>query len=133
MPIEFVVPVRPVPFARAGSNGSSRYTPEPQRSYMNLIADYAFDAMDGLPPMTGPVELRLRFEYQVPASWAKKKRAASSRWKDGGADIDNLTKLVADSLQKIVFVNDAQVASLDAKKVRASENRVLITVVELPT
>jgi Holliday junction resolvase RusA-like endonuclease len=129
--ISFVVPGQAVQFARAGSRGTRRFTPKRQADHMAVIKMLAAKAMDGTPPISGPVEMRMRVEYLVPPSWPKKKRAAA-KWKASAPDADNLAKIAKDAMNKIVFVDDAQVASLIVQKVFSEFARTTISVIELP-
>jgi Holliday junction resolvase RusA-like endonuclease len=122
--ISFVVPGNAVAFAR------SRFTPTPQRNYMAIVKDKAFEAMAGRAPVTCPVEMLLEVEYLVPPSWSKK-RAAAAKWKTSKPDADNLAKLVKDALSKIVYADDAQVASLVVRKVYGLHARSTISIEEL--
>jgi Holliday junction resolvase RusA-like endonuclease len=113
--IAFYVPGSPVAFARSGGNGTIRFTPKRQRDFMALVRLAAAKAMDGGPPMAGPVAMTVKATYLVPKSWPKK-RVAAARWRTAKPDADNLAKLVADSINEIVYVDDAQVAELVVQK-----------------
>ena len=114
--IAFVIPAEPVAFARSGGNGAVRFTPKRQRDFMALVKLAAHKAMDGAPPFSGPVELQIRAVYRVPKSWSKK-RAATAHWRTARPDSDNIGKLIADSINEIVYGDDAQVASMTVQKV----------------
>lgn len=113
--VAFHIPGEPVAFARSGGNGKVRFTPKRQRDFMALVRLAAHKAMNGAPPLAGPVELAVRAIYLVPSSWPKK-RAAAAKWRTAKPDADNLAKIVADAMNAIVFVDDAQVASLTVQK-----------------
>ena len=113
--IAFQIPGEPVAFARSGGNGKIRYTPKRQRDFMALVKLAAHKAMDGAPPMAGPVAMTVRATYLVPKSWPKK-RVAAARWRTAKPDADNIAKLVADACNEIVFEDDAQVAELTVQK-----------------
>jgi len=113
--IAFTVPGEAVPWSRAGSNSGKRYTPKRQANFAGVVKLFASQAMAGQEPMTGPVELSVRAIYLIPASWpAKRKRTV--KWKATKADIDNVVKGCMDAMNGIVFVDDAQIASLIAQK-----------------
>ncbi|HEY8614171.1 MAG TPA: RusA family crossover junction endodeoxyribonuclease [Roseomonas sp.] len=114
-PIIIVVPGEAVPFARAGGNGRQRFTPAKQRNAMAVIKQIAADAMGEQSPLAGPVRMILRATYVPPQSWSKK-RIADSLWKATKPDVDNILKLAKDSLNGIVYHDDAQVADLMAQK-----------------
>lgn len=119
-----------VPFARAGRNGRQSYTPRKQADFMSIVKDKAMKAMAGREPIAGPVELQIRITDIVPASWPKKKRDAAV-WVTKRPDVDNLAKILADSMNKIVFVDDAQVASLTVQKKYGPFCRVAVSIIEL--
>lgn len=114
--VAFAIPGEPIAFARSGGNGKVRFTPKRQRDFMAMVKLAACQAMNGSPPLTGPVELKIRAVYRVPTSWPKK-RAAGARWRTSKPDSDNIAKIVADACNEIVFGDDAQVASLIVEKI----------------
>lgn len=124
------VPGNAVPFARSGANGKQRFTPAKQRAAMDTLGLYANRAMEGRPPLTGPVHMQLRATYPYPSSWSQKKRDATI-WKTSKPDADNLAKLAADALNKIVFVDDAQVAFSEQQKKYGPVASLVITVTPL--
>ena len=111
--ISFTVPGIPVPWARAGSKGGIRFTPRKQRDYGAAVRTICAETMRraGAALLDGPVQLSIRATYVPPASWSQKKRAAA-QWRIGRPDADNLGKLVADNLNGVAWVDDAQVVSL---------------------
>ena len=113
--VAFQIPGNAVPWARAGSNKGARYTPKKQASFAGVVKLFASQAMAGQEPMTGPVELSVRATYLVPKSWPAK-RKTTVKWKATKADIDNVVKGCMDAMNGIVFVDDAQIASLIAQK-----------------
>jgi Holliday junction resolvase RusA-like endonuclease len=116
--IEFFVPGEPVAFARSGANGSQRFTPKRQRDFMALVKLAAHTAMQGRPVLDGALKATIIATYSIPTSWSKRKRAeVANRWKTSRCDLDNLIKIVADSLNEIVYRDDAQIVCLHAEKV----------------
>jgi Holliday junction resolvase RusA-like endonuclease len=88
------------------------------------VRSIAYAAMNGAPPMFGPLRMEVAVSYEYPASWSKKRREAT-RWKDTRPDIDNLAKVVMDAIGNspslasrdhlplaIVYVDDAQICEL---------------------
>ncbi|KAF0134886.1 MAG: endodeoxyribonuclease RusA [Methylocystaceae bacterium] len=82
---------------------------------MALVKLAAHKAMDGAPPMAGPVAMTVSATYLVPKSWPKK-RVAAALWRTAKPDADNIAKLVTDACNEIVFEDDAQVAELTVQK-----------------
>jgi Holliday junction resolvase RusA-like endonuclease len=128
--ISFKIPAEPVAFARSGGNGSVRFTPKRQRDFMALVKLAAHRAMDGEPPLDGPIDLKIRANYLVPTSWSKK-RAASARWRTARPDADNIAKIISDAMNEIVFADDAQVVSLTVQKVYGPIAGVTVTAMRL--
>lgn len=128
--ISFSIPGEPVPFARAGANGKQRFTPKRQSLAMDAVRLHAQRAMAGVAPFEGPVELQIRATYPVPASWSKKKREAA-KWKASKPDVDNLGKLVADSLNGIAYVDDAQVVSLTVQKPYGPVPSLTVSIIQI--
>lgn len=128
--IAFNIPGEPVAFARSGGNGKVRFTPKRQRDFMSLVTLAAHKAMDGEPPMAGPVEMTIRAVYLVPVSWPKKRRDAAY-WRTSKPDADNLAKIVADAINTVVYLDDSQVASLTVQKLYGPIAGVTVSVAAL--
>jgi Holliday junction resolvase RusA-like endonuclease len=128
--ISFQIPGEPVPFARAGSNKSRRFTPPKQSDFMAVVRLYASRAMAGQEPFDGPLALRVRAVYLVPASWPQKRKDAA-RWKSSKPDADNIVKILKDAMNTIVFYDDAQVASLQVQKIYGPVAGVTISISRL--
>lgn len=117
--IHFTVKGQPLPWQRAGRNGKHTFNTSRNETAKEAIAWEARAAMGNMPPIEGPVRMRLAFLFEWPKSYTQTRRRAcygnmvdSKRF----GDIDNLTKLVADSLNGIAFEDDSQVAELHASK-----------------
>ena len=86
------------------------YTPEKTKQFENYVklvaAQHAPEEL-----LTIALEIRLDFFLQRPKSLPKKIRYHIKR-----PDIDNLAKSILDSLEGIIYVNDAQVISLIVTK-----------------
>lgn len=130
--IKFEVPGGIVPFARAGGGKTMhRFTPKKQRNYMADIRTICAAAMQGQPPITGPVRLEVIAEYQYPQSWSVKKRFASRGFKTSKPDLGNIEKLVEDAINKIAYVDDAQIATRLSAKMYNNRFHLTVTVLEL--
>ena len=128
--VDFSIPGEPVAFARAGSNGTRRYTPSMQASYMEIVAIIANAAMVGTPIFKGAVRLQIRVETKAPKSWSLAERAAA-KWRTSAPDADNILKLLADAMQKVVYRNDAQIAHAEIQKIYGLKDCVSVSVTEL--
>lgn len=122
--IQFEIPSAPVPKARprtvSGKGGFVRtYTPAKTVNYEMVVKNYAKIAMDGRPPLTGPVQLSCSFYLPIPKSWSKTKKADALAGKllpISRPDIDNYIKAVLDAANEIVVRDDSQVVALVSKK-----------------
>ena len=119
----FPVKGQPVAKARArqGTNkktgGRFWYTPSKTAKAEQLIA-LAYRANNiGTELIDQPVMLKVNFFFQMPKSWAKKKKEAhNGRPHTQKPDLDNLVKTVKDALNKIAWHDDSQVFSVTAEK-----------------
>ena len=112
----FTVPGKPISkgrprFARGGHTFTDKRT---QLAEANIRDSY-LRAHDGSALLTGALVVVITATFEIPASWAKKKRAAAL---DGSLphvsrpDLDNVAKAVLDALNGIAFADDAQIVHL---------------------
>ena len=124
-PIHFHIPGQPVGKGRpiAGKAFGSRFTtlrtPAKTVSYESTVALFAAQAMAGRPLLTGPVNLQMRVDFAIPASWSQKKQRAA----EAGLilptvkpDADNILKALCDAINGVVWKDDVQVVDLTLKK-----------------
>lgn len=110
--ITFTVPGEPQGKGRAKFGQGRTYTPGKTVAYEGLIALAAERAMDGRPPLDGPVKLSFTAVCTIPASASKKRQAAML---DGSIlptktpDMDNILKALGDGLNKVAFRDDCQI------------------------
>lgn len=106
------------------------YTPAATREAENDLAAFALRAMAGRLPMEGPLHVSVIAVYRPPASWSeKKRRAALGMPKVTKPDLDNVVKM-ADALIGICFADDAQIASIEARKIYGETDRTVIAISE---
>lgn len=97
------------------------YTPDATRNAEAMIRDLAAQAMKGMRPFDGPVEMFVNIFRIPPKSWSKKRRAAA-KFITGKPDCDNQLKSIADSCNKLIFLDDSQIAVAHIQR-RWSEER----------
>lgn len=117
--IDIHVPGEPVAKGRARVTMRGTYTPKRTRDWEKRAALAAKAAMQGRPPLTGPVSLSVTAAFSIPVSWPKWKRdlACWGRLRHTiKPDSDNLAKIVQDALNGIVWADDAQVVDLVIRK-----------------
>lgn len=128
--IAIVIPGEAVPFARAGAHGKVRFTPPAQRAQMKAIGMLANRQMAGAEPFDGPIKVQIRATYEPPKSWSRAKQG-QAKWKTSLPDADNLAKLVLDSLNGIVWIDDARVCDLSIQKRYGLKSETVVTVMQL--
>lgn len=133
MKVEFTVPGIPTAWARARTHGKVHFTPGKQRMAMSIVQSVAWDAMNGAAAITEPVSMIITAIWPWPKSWSEKKKTSNQgRYKTSRPDADNVGKLISDSLNGIVFVDDAQVVDLKITKLYgpSAETRVTVEPIE---
>jgi Holliday junction resolvase RusA-like endonuclease len=107
------------------------YTPSHTRKYEAHVRLAAQLAMDGRPPIEGPVRLELLAELLIPASWSNKKRARAITGDVlpiGRPDLDNYVKSGLDSINEIVVRDDSQVVEVRARKRYGLAPKLVLTI-----
>lgn len=108
------------------------YTPEKTRSYEAELKFAALQVMGGKPVMDGALIVTMVANFPVAASWSKKKQAAALAGDirpTGKPDADNLLKCL-DSLNQVVWKDDAQIVSATIIKRYSERPGVTITIGE---
>lgn len=106
------------------------YTPEKTARYEDRLAWAAQAVMAGRPLLTGPLNVTVIAYMEVPASRSKKWRTEAlvdEHKPTTKPDADNIAKLL-DALNKIVWVDDAQIVALLIFKKYSSRPRIEIEV-----
>lgn len=142
--MEIVVYGEPVPqgrpkFVRIG-NHVHTYDPEKSRSYKQLVRFWVtqhLKKIDGFKPYENALCVDLTFYLGIPSSWSKKKRiqAIQGQIRPIGKksnDADNLAKGVLDASTGLLWVDDAIITDLSARKRYTGElARVVIKITEV--
>ena len=123
MTIHFHIPGQPVGKGRPriGKVGphARMFTPAKTVNYESTVALFAAQAMAGRALLTGPVNLQMRVDFPIPASWSMKKQRAAEAGQilpTVKPDSDNIVKAVCDAINGVVWKDDVQVVDLTVKK-----------------
>jgi Holliday junction resolvase RusA-like endonuclease len=134
-PVTVVIAGEPVAKARPRlTRRGIAYTPAHTRKYEAHGRLAAQLAMDGRPPIEGPVRVELVAELPIPVSWSQKKQARAitgdvlpiSR-----PDLDNYLKSGLDSINEIVVRDDSQVVEVRARKRYSTTPKLVLTIFPL--
>ena len=120
-------------FRRMG-NFVQAYTPSNTAEYEKLVRLRFQNA--GGQITDKPVKIEIVAFFAPPKSTKKKQKVemlANRILPIKKPDIDNIAKIVLDALNKIAYVDDAQVVELSVKKRYASEAKVIVHIEEIET
>ena len=110
------------------------FTPQKTRKWEDDARIMATLEMGSRPLLTGCIELHVDVWLVVPASWPSWKRNAALGGlilPTGRPDLDNFVKAAKDAMNGIVWVDDSQVVTTEARKCYSERPSVGITVVPL--
>ncbi len=123
---------RPKFFRRSDFVGT--YTPEKTASYENLVKLCFKKEYPSLEIITGAVEMRVTVNTAIPKSYSAHKRKLAifrSIRPTKKPDLDNIAKIIADSLNGIAYEDDKQIVSLTIHKYYSETPLVGVEIVEL--
>lgn len=130
-PIHFEIQRPAIGWARARTSGKRFFTDDRTRAEKEHIGIKAREAMRGHAVAAGPVTVRIIAQYRPPKSWPKWRQAFAADHqcpKPTKPDADNIAKLVADGMNGIVFVDDAQIATCSVTKRYGHEDRIIVLI-----
>ena len=136
--IRFSVPGVPVAKGRPRAttiNGKVRmYTPAKTQSYESFVATLARQRMGAISPLEGAISVNVYAYWPTPASWSNTRllaHYARPEYVVKRPDGDNVLKNILDSMNGIVYRDDAQVARATITKLYAELAHVVIEIEKL--
>lgn len=110
-------------------------TPADTASYENLVkmewhAVYGASAF----PKKAMLDMRIKAYYRIPKSASKKKKAAMLAGEIRPIkkpDMDNVVKVIADSLNNLAYYDDTQIVDCQCRKFYSENPRVEVTIINL--
>lgn len=134
MKSEITIPGKPMGKQRPRMTRSGiAYTPKETVSYENLVK-YEYTQQGGK-YFEGNVAVTIVASFEVPKSVSKKKR--EQMLEPGGIrptkkpDLDNIAKIICDSLNGIAYHDDSQVVDLTVRKYYAEKPEVYVRIEDL--
>ena len=128
MRVDFIINTTPVSKQRPRlGKGGCVYTPSKTKVFENIVAL----SYGNRPSFNDKyIRIRLKFKFEVPKSYSKKKRleALEGKIRPTKGDIDNYVKAVLDGLNKKVWKDDRYICSIEAEKVYAEESCIEVSI-----
>ena len=134
MNIKFIIPgpAQAKQRPRVNRNTGRIYTPGATHKYEKLVKE-----SDGDNPCFEDqcISIKILFKFEVPKSYSKKKRAEAlaGDLRPTKADIDNYIKSVLDGLNKVAFLDDRYICSIEASKIFAKEAETIVEINSMKT
>jgi len=117
-------------FANAKGRVITR-TPDKTVLYENLVVtEYRRQVGDVKFPDDAIIDLRIMAYFTIPASASKRKKAQMENGELRPAkkpDMDNIIKVIADSLNHVAYRDDAQVVDCQIRKFYSQQPRIEVT------
>lgn len=110
-------------------------TPKDTVSYENLVKlewQTAYGTENF--PKEAMLDMRIKAYYRIPKSASKKKRAAMLAGEirpTKKPDMDNVVKIIADSLNNLAYYDDTQIVDCQCRKFYSENPRVEVTIINL--
>ena len=134
MKIKFIIPgpAQAKQRPRVNRNTGRIYTPGATHKYEKLVKESYGDN----PCFEDQfISIKIVFKFEAPKSYSKKKRADAlvGNLRPTKADIDNYIKSVLDGLNKVAFLDDRYICSIEASKVFAEEAETIVEISSMKT
>lgn len=110
------------------------YTDEKTKLYENLVKIVFLRQFPDYKPLEGYIEANITAIFEVPKSYSKKKAKElleSHNNYDHRPDLDNIAKIILDSLNGIAYKDDAQVTILHLNKEYGEKAKVVVELKEV--
>ena len=128
--VSFTVPGEPVGKGRPRFNTHSgrAFTPQKTASYENLVKlEYQMQVKENPFPEKQMLKLSIKAYFGIPKSASKKVRQAMLSGEQQPVkkpDIDNIFKVIADSLNQMAYYDDSQIVEGTVEKYYSEQPRV---------
>lgn len=109
------------------------YTPTRTKDYESLVQQYFLLKYPKFKPFEGRVKVEISALFEIPKSTKKEDKELMLQNKINPTkkpDIDNIVKIILDSMNGVAFKDDIQITKLDVEKMYASEEIVKVRISE---
>lgn len=124
----------PVPKGRPRWSKHGTYTPKKTKDYESYIRQCWVGAYGNLMPSEKPLAVEIIFYMPIPKSATKRAKEfmiAGQIRHTKKPDLDNMTKIIFDGLNKFAYEDDSQIVSLFTKKEYAKTPKTLVWIREV--
>lgn len=127
MDIQFEIPGKPMGKQRPRVTKWGTHTPEKTVNYETLVKEiYVINKFQML---QGPITADVIIKYDIPKSTSKKQKELMLQDEIKPCkkpDIDNILKIIFDSLNGIAYKDDSQIVQVSCRKMYAEEPKVIV-------
>lgn len=132
---EFEVPAKIIGKGRPRLNSYTGqvYTPTRTKDYESLVEQYFLLKYPRYKTMEGRAKVNITAYFEVPksASKAMKEQMLDNRVSPTKKpDIDNVVKIVLDSMNKFAFKDDTQITKIEVEKLYGAEEKLCVRIEE---
>ena len=131
--IAIVIPGKPMGKARPRVTRKVTYTPKSTVDYQNLVKLCYMQQCDNI-VLDGEIKANIIAYYPIPKNTSKKKRQAMLNEEirpTKKPDLDNVAKIILDSLNKVAYKDDNQIVELKIEKYYSEVPRVELQLEEI--
>lgn len=118
---------------RVNSYTGQVYTPTATKDYEYLVEQYFLLKYPKFIPIEGRLSVKIKAIFGIPKSTKKQdiqKMLENEISPTKKPDIDNIVKIILDSMNKFAFKDDTQITSLTVEKIYGLEEKVVISIEE---
>ena len=118
---------------RVNTYTARAYTPAKTKEYEDLVKQYFIIKYPGYRPLEGRIKVKIVANFKILNNTRKKDIEDMLNGNISPVkkpDIDNIVKIILDSLNKLAFKDDNQITKLEIEKVYGEEEKVSVIVEE---
>ena len=135
MVYEFEVPAKIIGKGRQRLNSYTGqvYTPTRTKDYESLVEQYFLLKYPRYKTMEGRAKVTIVAHFEIPKSTNKLQREnmlGNTISPTKKPDIDNIVKIVLDSMNKFAFKDDTQITKIEVEKVYSEEEKLYVKIEE---
>lgn len=131
--IRLIIPGEPMGKQRPRVTRFGTYTPKKTVEYENWVKT-CYTLSETRDKLEGTIKAEIKAYMSIPKSTSKKKRQEMLEGKirpTKKPDVDNMAKIILDSLNKLAFDDDKQIVECSIEKWYGEEPRVEVTLSEV--